>query len=311
VRGATPLTRREWSALVVGGLVSAPFARLGAAQRPKSRIAGVRIGAQSYSFRSLSLADTIPAMARIGLSYCELWQGQVETGDVIGTPADLPEDATRQQQQAARRDALRRWRLEVPLDHFRDIRRQFDAAGITLTAYNLSFGNDFTDAEIDRGFEMAKALGVDVITASSKVSTAAKVDPFAVKHGIAVAFHNHSRVSPDEFASPESFAEALDGRSNQLAINLDVGHFNGAGYDPLDYLDQHHDRIVSLHLKDKLRDGDRNVPWGEGDTPIVQVLQRLRDRQWDIPAQIEYEYRGENAEVEVARCLEYCRRALA
>ena len=179
----------------------------------------------------------------------------------------------------------------------------------TLTAYNLSFQNDFTDEEIDRGFEMARALGVDVITASSKVSTAARLDPFATRHGITVAFHNHTRQAPDEFVSPESFDEALAGRSDRLAINLDIGHFTGAGFDPLAYIDRHHARIVSLHVKDKTRD-DRNVPWGEGDTPIVEVLRRLRDRRWDIPVQIEYEYRGSGAVTEVTRCLDYCRQAL-
>jgi sugar phosphate isomerase/epimerase len=306
----TVLTRREWTALVASGLVAAPLASLRARQKPDSRIAGVRIGAQSYSFRGMSIDETIAAMASIGLSYCELWQDHVETRDVIGAPA-LPEGAPRQERQAAQREALRAWRLSVPLDHFHDIRRRFDAAGVTLTAYNLSVQNDFTDAEIDRGFEMARALGVGVITASSKVSTAARVDPFAQKHGITVAFHNHSRIADDEFARPEDFAAALSGRSTLLAINLDIGHFNGAGFDPLPYLETHHDRIVSLHLKDKRREGNRNVPWGEGDTPIAQVLRTLRDRGWDIPAQIEYEYSGGNAVAEVTKCFEFCRRALA
>jgi sugar phosphate isomerase/epimerase len=291
--------------------VAAPFAGLRARQTPDSRIAGVRIGAQSYSFRGMSMDDTIAAMASIGLSYCELWQGHVETRDAIGAPAALPEAASRQERQAAQREALRAWRLSVPLDHFRDIRRRFDAAGVTLTAYNLSFQNDFTDAEIGRGFEMARALGVGVITASAKVGTAARLDPFAQKHGVTVAFHNHSHVADDEFARPEDFAAALAGGSRFLAINLDIGHFNGAGFDPLPYLETHHDRIVSLHLKDKLRAGDRNMPWGEGDTPIARVLRTLRDRKWDIPAQIEYEYRGESAVVEVTKCFEFCRRALA
>lgn len=305
------IPRREFTALLAGSLVAAPFATgLASGRRQDKRIAGVRIGAQTYSFRSMSLDETIPAMGRLGLGWCELWQGQVEAADVIGA-VDLPETASRQERSAARRARLREWRLSVPLDHFRDIRRRFDAAGVTLTAYNLSFQNDFTDEEIDRGFEMATALGVTVITASSPVSVAGRLDPFAQRHDVTVAFHNHSRVAPDEFASPESFEQALEGRSDRLAINLDIGHFTGAGFDALAYLDQHHARVVSLHLKDKTREGDRNVPWGEGDTPIVEVLRRLRDRRWDIPAHIEYEYRGEDTVAEVTRCLDYCRRALA
>lgn len=293
------LTRREFGGVVAGGLVARPFASLGAQQKPDSKIAGVRIGAQSYSFRDRSLDATIEAMASIGLAYCELWQSQVETSEVVGSTAGLE-----------RRAALRKWRLEVPLDHFREIRRKFDAAGITLTAYNFSFNDSFTDEETARGFEMAKALGVDVITASANVSTAAKVDPFATKAGITVAFHNHSNISPNEFATPDDFATALKGGSHKLAINLDIGHFTAANFDALEYLDQHHDRIVSIHVKDRKRNQGPNVPFGEGDTPIIAVLRRLRDRKWDIPAHIEYEYRGSDTVAEVRRSFDYCRRAL-
>jgi sugar phosphate isomerase/epimerase len=293
------MTRREFHALTLGALASGAALPLRAQTTPKSLIAGVRIGAQSYSFRDRSLDATIEAMKTIGLSYCELWSNHVETREAIGAPEGL-----------SRRDAVRKWRMEVPLDHFREIRRKFDAAGITLTAYNLSFQNDFTDDEIARGFDMARALGVGVITASSKVSTAPKVDSHAKRTGIFVAFHNHSNIRPDEFATPDDFAAALQGRSDKLAINLDIGHFTAANFDALDYLDRHHERIVSLHIKDRRRDQGPNVAFGEGDTPIVAVLQRLRDRKWDIPAQIEYEYRGQDTVAEVTKSLEFCRRAL-
>lgn len=255
---------------------------------------------QSYSFRDRPLDSAIEAMKTVGLGACELWQGHVETASAVGT-ADL----------SAGRDALRKWRLGVPLDAFRDLRRKFDAAGIALTAYNLSFRDDFTDEEIDRGFEMARALGVDVITASSNVATARRLDPFAARHRITVGFHNHSNIRPNEFATPDDFSAALRGASGFLAINLDIGHFTAANFDALAFLDANHDRIVSLHLKDRRRDQGPNVPFGTGDTPITAVLQRLRDRRWPIPANIEYEYKGADTVDEVGRCLEYCRQALA
>ena len=293
------LSRREFHALVGGGLMAAAGARPFA---QNSRIAGVRIGAQSYSFRGLkTLDETIAAYQSIGLNYCELWQNHVESGTAAGAPEGMP-----------RREALRKWRLEVPLDHFRDIRRRFEAAGVTLTAYNLSFRDDFTDGEIARGFEMAAALGVPVITASSSVSIAPRLVPFARTAKIKVAFHNHSRIAPNEFATPDDFAKAIAAGPDVLAVNLDIGHFTAANFDPLDYLDQHHEQILSLHIKDRRRDQGPNVPFGEGETPIVPVLQRLRDRKWDIPAQIEYEYKGAADPVtEVRRCFEYCRKALA
>jgi sugar phosphate isomerase/epimerase len=294
------ITRREWNGLVVGGLVAGPLVRFASGQHLNSTIAGVRLGAQTYSFRDRSLDATVAAMHEVGLGFCELWQSTVETNQVVGAPAAG----------ATRRDALRQWRLTVPMDFFREIRRKFDAAGVTLTAYNLSFQDDFTDDEITRGFEMARALGVDVITASSPVTIAARVDPFATKAGIKVAFHNHSDLKSNEFARPEDFAAAMKDTSTMININLDIGHFTAANFDAVEFLDAHHDRILSVHIKDRKRNQGDNVPFGEGDTPIVPVLRRLRDRKWDIPAQLEYEYRGQDTVVEVKKCFDYCRKAL-
>ena len=95
-----------------------------------------------------------------------------------------------------------------------------------------------------------------------------------------------------------------------IAINLDIGHFFGAGFDPVDFLKKHHDDIVTLHIKDKSKD-DVNMVFGEGDTPIVECLHLLRDKKYRIPANIEYEYKGDDTVEEVTRCFEYLKKALA
>jgi sugar phosphate isomerase/epimerase len=295
------LTRREWSRLVFGGLaggfIARPLARRNAA-RPDSRVSGVRIGVQSYSFRDRPLDGAIGGMKDAGLTYCELWQDHVEPSRTSGVLR-------------VSREELRHWRLTVPLEDFRTVRRKFDDAGVRLTAYNLSFRDDFTDEEIARGFEMAKALDVNVITSSSNLTAVPRVDAAAQKYRITVGFHNHSNKDPNEFSDPQDFDTALKGRSKWMAINLDIGHFVAAGHDPLAFLDEHHARIVSLHVKDrKLNNPVAELPFGEGQTPIVYVLRRLRDRRWDIPANIEYEYNGGDTVAEVRRCFDYCRSAL-
>jgi sugar phosphate isomerase/epimerase len=276
-----------------------------------SRIAGVRIGVQSYSFRTMPLDDAIKAMADIGIGECELFSGHVEPRPppgVFGGPGGPPVDPA---VRAAWREKLRDWRLTTPLDHFTAVRKKFDAAGIALQSYNISFNDSFTDPEIDRGFEMAKALGAGFITASSTLSAAKRVAPFAEKHQMTVAMHNHANlVDPNEFAKPESFAQAM-AMSKRFAVNLDIGHFVAANFDPIAYIEQHHDRITNLHLKDRKKSDGPNLPWGQGDTPIKDVLQLLKTKKYDIPANIEYEYRGEDAVAEVRKCFEYCRAALA
>jgi sugar phosphate isomerase/epimerase len=78
----------------------------------------------------------------------------------------------------------------------------------------------------------------------------------------------------------------------------------------VDFLTRHHERIVTLHIKDRKKDQGANVEFGAGDTPIVPVLRLLRDRGWQIPANIEYEYEGGDPVEQVGKCLDYCRRAL-
>jgi sugar phosphate isomerase/epimerase len=282
----TSVTRREWHALALGALAGVVLRGSGLAQTHR----GVTLGVQSYSFRDRPLSAAIQAMAGVGLKSCELWQGHVEPRDIS-------------------RDELRRWRETVSLDEFSRIRESFTRAGIELSAYNISFRDDFSDAEIERGFAMAKALGAPVITASANVKTATRVAPVAAREKMRVGMHNHSRISPNEFASPESFLEALKA-GPFIAVNLDIGHYTAAGFDAVSFLRTHHDKIVTLHLKDRKKGQGPNMPFGEGDTPIGPVLRLLRDHKWAIPANIEYEYDGGDTINEVRQCLEYCRRQL-
>jgi sugar phosphate isomerase/epimerase len=323
-------TRREFGTLTVAGIpLTLGFGTLAFAQT----VNGVRVGVQSYSFRTMSLDEALAAMKTIGLPECELFSGHVEPrpprppqaappastgGGAAAQAATPPAPSTSPNAPMAyfrpnpeAREKQRQWRLETPLSYFADIRKKFDAAGVKLQSYNLSFNDSFTDAEIDRGFEMAKALGAGFITASATVSTAKRVAPFADKHKLVVAMHNHANLKdPNEFATPESFATAM-GYSKYIGVNLDIGHFVAANFDPIAYIQQHHARITNLHLKDRRKNQGDNLPWGQGDTPIKEVLQLLKKNKYDIPANIEYEYKGEDTIAEVRKCLEFIKSALA
>jgi sugar phosphate isomerase/epimerase len=284
-------SRRDFGKMAMAGV---PLA-LGAAKL-NSTVKNVLIGCQSYSFRDRPLDDAIKAIAEVGLSEVELWQGHVEPKVERGDDG---------------RKKLREWRLSAPASEFQAIKQKFDAAGITLYAYNYSFRDDMSDEELDRGFVMAKALGVKAITASSTLSTARRLAPFADKHKLLVAMHGHSNLKDEnEFATPESFDKAM-AVSKYFRVNLDVGHFFAAGFDPVRYIMDNHDKIVTLHLKDRKANQGDNMPFGEGQTPLKQVLLLLSDRKWKIPANIEYEYKGADAVAEVRKCVEYCKKALA
>lgn len=292
------ISRREAGKIIIAGTAGllAGRAALEGKQYIDSVVRGVQLGAQSYSFRDRGLDACVQAFVDCGLGECELWEGHVEpkTGDW---------------------QKLREWRLSVPMSFFHDVRSKFDNAGVRLYAYNYSFSKFMNDEEYDRGFQMAEALGVKYITASSQVSIAHKVDEYAQKYRIMVGFHGHDDTKdPDQFSTAATFARALKGASPYIGVNLDIGHFVAAGGDPVAYIREHHDKIVTLHIKDRKKNHGANLPFGQGDTPITAVLRELRDNRWRIPANIEYEYgeeiKGLDTVAEVKKCVAYCKNAL-
>jgi len=294
----TRISRREAGKfLIVGaaGLVAARRPLFGA-DYIDSVVRGVQIGSQSYSFRDRPLDAAIQAFVACGLGECELFDGHVEPQNLRG-------------------EALVKWRMTTPLDYFHEIREKFDRAGVLVYAYTFGFRKRMPDEEIDRAFQMAQALGVKYITSSANVSTAHRVDTYAQKYKIMVGFHGHDNTrDPDEFSTAETFARAMQGASPYIGVNLDIGHFTAAGGDAVAYIREHHDKIVTLHIKDRKKNHGANLPFGQGDTPIAQVLCLLRDNGYKIPANIEYEYgeeiKGLDTLTEVKKCFEYCKRAL-
>ncbi len=273
------LSRREFAGVSASGLAAAFW------QSPN-----VTIGVQSYSFRDRSLDDAIAGMQKLGLRGCELWQVHVEPRGVS-------------------REELRRWRETGSLDTFHRVRDQFAKASIALSAYNISIKDDFSDAEIERAFDMTAALGAPLITSSSNIATVARIAPVAERRKVFVGMHNHSRIDANEFATAQSLADALQ-QNRYIAANLDIGHFTATNEDAVAFLKQHHDRVVMLHLKDRKRNQGPNLEFGAGDSPIAEVLTLVSANQWPIPMNIEYEYKGGDSIDEVGKCLAYCRRVL-
>jgi sugar phosphate isomerase/epimerase len=298
-------TRREFGLLTLSSLALPAWS--GA-----QTIGGVRLGVQTYSLRGLPrpaggdmVEPLITGMTECGFTECELWAPQIEPAQASGRGRP-PEEVQKS------REELRRWRIDTPLSHFEGIRKTFDAAGIRIWAYNYSPDVRFSDQEIDRGFAIAKALGAEIITASATLESAKKMAPFAEKHRMVVAMHNHSNTKdPNEFATPESFDAAVK-LSKYFKVNLDIGHFTAANYDAVAYIKEHHANITNLHIKDRKKNQGDNVAWGTGDTPIRDVLQLLKREKWPIRAYVEYEHRGTSGAIdEVKTCFAYARQVLA
>ncbi len=310
------ITRREFGKVTFASLAASAVG--GTTLRAiDSTIGGVRVGAITYCFRSIPRPDAgdyvdtlIRAYTETGLGFCELESSRVEPAPGIAGGGRVPSPLTPQYTKI--REELKQWRLAVPMERFREIRAKFDKAGIQLISYVFTFAEDGTPEERERTFQAARALGINVIgTNQTRTFMGKELAPLAEKYGISVSWHNHANVAdPTEVGSVESF-KALFSQSKMFKANLDIGHFVAGNNDPVAFIRQYHDRITHIHLKDRRRDGGPNQPWGQGDTPIADVLRLLQKEKYPIYAIIEYEHMGAAPAVEeVKTCVAYIRKAL-
>jgi sugar phosphate isomerase/epimerase len=329
-----PSSRRDFlrNGVLAAGLAAAaaPLSRLpfvlaadAPPAKPNSVINGVRIGCITYSYRGGVTAgggrgintaeDTLKALLQDGLSEVELMDGPIRAyagitggrgprggrGRGGAPPATQPAELT---------DAERAQQRYAQLAKCLDLRRMYNDAGVNIHIHKMPFGP--SDEEIDFNFNVAKALGCVAITTERNEALARRLAPFADKHKVWVAFHNHTDNVPVT-DQPDPILEL----GQYIGFNLDIGHYFAGtkGKSPVPVIEKYHDRIISLHLKDRTPDG-RNLSWGKGQTPIKEVLQLLKKEKWPIYADIELEYpvpEGSDSVAEVAKCLQYCREALA
>lgn len=283
-----------------------PLTAAAAPGKPNSVFNGVRIGCITYSYRDsiTSAEDTLKALIENGLSEVELMGGPIQTYAGIGSgggrgrkggPAKQPAKPTEERRQAQ-------------LAKCRELRKMYIDAGVNIHIHKIGFGQ--SDEEIDFNFQVAKALGCVGITTERSELLAKRLAPFADKHKIWVAFHNHTNNYP-----VMDKVDPILAYGQYIGFNFDVGHYFAGtkGLSPIPVIEKYHDRMVSLHLKDRTADGG-NLPWGQGKTPIKEVLQLMRKEKWTFPADIELEYKipqGSNSVAEVGKCVQYCREALA
>ncbi|MGR3809295.1 sugar phosphate isomerase/epimerase family protein [Jiulongibacter sp. NS-SX5] len=313
------------TALALGGLSILKYDSLVAQSAKK----GPTIGAITYSFRSMDsdLDSLIGYCKECGISAIELMGDPVELfAGAPSNPIDFRSlfaggrrrkltDEEREQLDKYKENLVK-WRSSVDMKPFEKAAQKLKANGISVYAFKPStFGANNTDEEVEYGMKVANILGAKSVTLElpHDESQTLRLGKFAEKHGILVGYHAHTQ------ATDTLWDKALDQSPNNT-LNLDVGHYIAAGGNNtkeslLKLIEEKHDRISSIHMKDRQTkdNGAGNLAWGTGDTPICDVLNLLKDKGYDIPVSVELEYKvPENSDAvqEVKRCVDYAKSCL-
>ncbi len=294
------------SVLAATGIILSPRLSLAnsifGGPKPDSKINGVQIGVITYSFRSM------PGSIQQILKYCV--DCNINAIELMGDAAEAFAGAPQPDGSADYHDKLAQWRENTLMAPFVAIRKMYKDAGVNIYAWKPNaLGVKNTDGEIMYAFNAGKALGCSHVTVelpTDGVQTQ-RLGDLAKKQNMMVGYHAHTQ------ATPTLWDTALN-QSDHNGINLDIGHYvAGTSGSPIDFIKKNHKRILSMHIKDRKFHNGPNMPWGEGDTPIKDVLTLMKTEKYKFPATIELEYKipdGSDAVKEVIKCRDYAKQAL-
>ncbi len=284
-----------------------------AAGKPNSKVTGVQLGLNvPYSFGNLQMSgdEILKNCLQLNCSAVELRTQPVES--FLGAPANLlfPKKGASADDQKAAAEKLREWRRSATVARAGDFRKTYETAGVLIEIVKVDNIFKMSDEELNFTFDLAKTLGARALSTeiSNKEDDLKRLGEFADKHQFMVGYHGHTATGPEQWEKAFSL-----GKYN--GANVDIGHFiAGFNTSPLPFIEKYHERITHVHLKDRKFHNGENTPFGEGDTPIVDVLHAIRDNKWKIQGTIEFEYKvpaGSDRMTEIRRALDYCRKALA
>lgn len=210
---------------------------------------------------------------------------------------------------------LKAWRMNPPMAKFAELKKMFNDAGVNI--HIVKWGpSKWTPEEIEYAFISAKALGAKALCEEISLDAAKKLGPIAAKHGMFMCFHNHKQFATEGYIT--DVLEPALAASPAVMMNFDMGHFFGTtGLHPNTIIDKYKDRIFSIHMKDKT--GPKTTPpntnqvWGQGETPVKDILLNIRDKKYPIYCDIELEYpvaEWSNSAKEVRTCIQYAKSIL-
>ena len=256
---------------------------------------GIIVGVQTWSFRTMQDQSPLAILKYIkhtGIKHVELMGNHVEP--FVG----IFEDS----------ENISKLRNEASISKFKELRKLYNDAGISIFAFKprRCFEKYNTDDEIRYGMRAAKALGASHITLEhpSDDEHTLRLSEIANEEDILVGYHNHEQGTPTLWDTAIS-------QSDFNRLNIDLGHYTASETgDPLEIFKDKHNKIVSMHLKDRKRlsRGGDNLVWGQGDTPIKEAVKIYKEEGYDFPLTIELEYdipEGSDEISELKKCISY------
>jgi len=216
--------------------------------------AGFRLGVQAYTFREMSLYETLDTMKYLGIHYVELYPGQKLSKENPNIQVNH----------------------DMPAQYIDELLARLKAANVTAVSYGVvPVGK--TEASARKVFDWAKKIGLENIVSEPDVNMElfAMLDKLCNEYQINLAMHDHPK--PSTYWNPQTVLKVSEGRSKRIGSCSDTGHWSRSGLVPVDCIKQLQGRVIELHLKD-INDKKSDVPWGMGIVDAKGIMQTLHSQ---------------------------------
>ncbi len=225
------------------------------------------IGCQAYTFKNFTAFEAIAKTKEAGGNVIEFYPGQtMKPGSDIKVHHTMSEEA----------------RKEL-LD---ECKRQ----GVHAVNYGVVAANNA--GEVNKIMDFAKAMGLYAVCSESTEQIVAW-EAAAIRTDVKVAFHEHGRQPKNpayKVWDPLYILGVVESRDSRVGACADLGHWCTSNLVPVDCLRVLKGRIISVHLKDKEKNGDSQVvPAGEGVVNVAACLEELKSQKFDGHISIEHE----------------------
>ncbi|HTL29549.1 MAG TPA: sugar phosphate isomerase/epimerase [Tepidisphaeraceae bacterium] len=243
---------------------------------------GWKLGCQAYTFRAMSLFETLDLMHDLGMHYVEMYPGQKlskESSTRVGPKMSQDEV-----------DALIAKAKETE---------------VTLESFGVcDMGKDEKSAR--EVLDWAKKIGLPQVVSEPPVDRLADLDKLCQEYGIKLAIHDHPK--PSLYWNCDFELKALEGKSNSIGSCADIGHWTRSGLSSPECVKKLEGKIIELHMKDVNEPEVKahDMVWGSGVVGVGEILVELKRQGFKGAFFTEYEStKGAELIGNVAKCMQW------
>lgn len=240
------------------------------------KINGFAVGCQAWSFNHFTVKEAIELTHKAGGKIIEFIPGQTMSPEDRGQKFD--HHATDEQIQQ-----VKQWCKDN------------DVLGVNYGVVTPGQRNaEARDKEWEQIFSFAKKMDLYGVTSEPRAEDMDTIEKMVKKYDIHFCIHDHPKRANDpsyKFWDPNYVLSLVKDRDPRMGSCADTGHWLTSGVDPIEALKILHGRVMSSHLKDRDRKGERHhdVAWGTGVGDIKGILAELKSQNFQGNIDIEYE----------------------